>query len=280
MIKHFKSFSIAIILFFFFISSSALTESNQQYRFFHYFVEEASIVPIQWWEGQFRFISDGQYRSVNIPDSDTLVLSPIIAISPWNDVEIGIILSIEDIDYDRAHWRDVGGSGLSDTDIYGKFRIKKEPFELTLGALATIPTGDEDEGRGTGKVNVEFFGSGKKEIENVILTGIFGLRFNRDAEILSKGNIRGVKLDAKTSVLLGGGILYPFSDNLAFSGELVVESERYEADRYINIDSDIRVIPGIQFKTFKNSLFRAGLGIGLSDGAPDFEFIFSYAYTF
>ncbi len=280
MIKHFKSVSIAIILFFIFSSFSLVAAgSNQQYRFFQFFVEEASIVPTQWWEGQFRFISDGQYRSINIPDSDTLAFSPIIAIAPWDNIEIGIIFSIEDIDYDIAPWRDIGGSGLSDTDIYGKYKLKTEPFEFTLGALATLPSGDEDEGRGTGKVNVELFGSSKKDYGDFIITGIFGLRLNRDAEILARdilpGLRMGVRLDAKTSVLLGGGIIFPFSDNLAFSGELSVESERYD-----QIDSDIRLTPGIQFKTFENSLLRAGLGIGLSDGAPDFEVILSYVYTF
>lgn len=274
--KHLKTLSIAFILLFILtLSSLAWSQDNRQYRLFQYFPEEASIVPTQWWEAQIRFISDGQYRSVNIPDSDTLVLSPIIAIAPWNDVEIGVIFSVEDIDYDRVPWRDSGGSGLSDTDVYGKFRIKKEPVEFTVGVLATIPTGDEDEGRGTGEVNMELFGSAKKDFDDFMLTGIFGFRLNRDAEILGKGLVPGVRLDAKTSILLGGGILFPFTDNLAFSGELSIESERYE-----EIDSDIRITPGIHFKAFKHSLFRAGLGLGLSDGAPDFELIFSYVYTF
>ncbi len=242
----------------------------QQFRLFHFFPEEASIVPTQWWEGQIRFISEGQYRSLNIPDSNTLAISPIVAISPRDNIEMGAILSIEDIDYDAWYDSGKGGSGISDTDIYAKYRMRKVPFELTLGALVTLPTGDEDEGRGTGKMNVELFGSAKKEVESVIVTGIFGFRLNRDATVLDR-----VDLDAKTSVILGGGLIYPLSDAIALSGEISVESERYK-----NADSDIRVTPGIQFKAFKNSLFRVGLGIGLSDGAPDFDAILSYAYTF
>ncbi len=274
--KYLKIAPLAIIFFFILtFSSLIMAQSTEQYRFFHFFPEDASIVPTQWWEAQVRYISDGQYRSVNVPDSDTLAFSPIIAIAPWNNVEIGVILSVEDIDYDRAPWRDVGGSGLSDTDIYGKYRIKKDPFEFTLGALVTVPTGDEDEGRGTGEMNIELFGSSKRDFDDFIITGIFGFRLNHDAEILGKGLAPGVKLDGKTSIILGGGIVLPFSQNLFFSGELSVESERYD-----EIDADIRVIPGIQYKAFEHSLFRAGLGVGLSDGAPDFELILSYVYTF
>lgn len=263
----------AFILFFIIIASASAfaAEGQQQYRFFQFFVEDAAIVPTQWWEGQLRFISDGQYRSFNVPDSDTLAISPIVAFSPRDDFEIGAILSVEDIDYDSPLLNEKSGSGLSDTDIYGKYRIKKEPFELTFGVLATLPTGDEDEGRGTGKLNVELFGAARKSIEHgMIINGVFGFRLNRDATLLGVAD-----LDAKTSIILGGGFIYPMTQTLALSGEISIESERYE-----NADTDIRVTPGLQFKAFKNSLMRVGLGVGLTDGAPDFEAIASYVYTF
>ena len=270
--KRFMTRSLfAFILSLIFLSSSfSLAEETAQYRFLQFFVEDAAIVPTQWWEGQIRYVNNGQYRSVNIPDSSTLAISPIVAISPRENFEIGAILSIEDIDYDKWFYRDNGGSGLSDTDIYAKYRFKKAPFELTAGVLATLPTGNEDEGRGTGKVNVELFAVARKEFKEFTMTGVFGFRLNRDTTILD-----AVPLDAKTSVILGGGIIYPLSQTMALSGEVSVESERYK-----NTDSDIRVTPGIQFKAFKNSLLRVGCGIGLSDGAPGFEAIFSYAYTF
>lgn len=267
--KYVKSFFLTLILSFIFLTSSfSLAEENQQYRFFQLFVEDAAIVPTQWWEAQVRYVSSGEYRSVNITDSDTLAFSPIVAFALRDALEVGAILSVEDIDYG---FNQKSSSGLSDTDIYAKYRIKKEPIDLTFGALATLPTGDEDEGRGTGKLNLEIFGSARKALEKgTVITGILGFRFNRDATLLER-----VDLNAKTSVLLGGGLIYPLTKSLAFSGEITIESERYEG-----VDSDIRVTPGLQFKAFKNSLLRVGAGVGLSDGAPDFEAIFSYAYTF
>ncbi|MEW5806845.1 MAG: transporter [Acidobacteriota bacterium] len=268
--SHLKGCFLGFILIAAFLFSAfSLAEEKTRYRLIQLFPEDAAIVPTQWWEAQIRFISDGQYRSANIPDSDTFVLSPIVAFSLKDDLEVGAILSIENIDYDWKFKGDDSSSGIADTDIYVKYRIVKDPADFTLGAVATLPTGDEDEGRGAGKFNVELFGSGRKSMKDFTIAGVFGFRLNRDATILE------IDLDAKTSFILGGGIIYPFSDTLAFTGELNIETERYD-----DMDADIRVTPGIQFNAFKNTVIRGGIGLGLADGAPDFEIIASYVYTF
>jgi hypothetical protein len=44
--------------------------------------------------------------------------------------------------------------------------------------------------------------------------------------------------------------------------------------------SDFRLTGGIQFLGLAHQFLRGGLAVGLSDGAPDFELIFGYAYHF
>ena len=118
------------------------------------------------------------------------------------------------------------------------------------------------------------FGSVRKDLKDVTLTGMLGFRFNNDSTVGADLGT-AVRLDGKTSTFLGGGALFPVADKFALSGELKVETERYEQS-----DAIIEVTAGGYWYATPGVTVRGGLGIGLDDGAPDWELIGAVAWHF
>jgi len=68
---------------------------------------------------------------------------------------------------------------------------------------------------------------------------------------------------------LGAGIIYPTSKNLAIVGEWVLKTEM-----------DFMMLSGGVDYNMGNVRYRGALGLGLDDGAPDFQILASYLLQF
>ncbi|MCZ6777579.1 MAG: transporter [Acidobacteria bacterium] len=241
--------------------SSTGNRPDDSIRLFQRFIQDGAITPHVWLEGQARFQSNSPI--FNGDEAERRLLGTILALGLTEDLEIGLTLGVVSLDPDN------GGSesGLSDMQIYAKYRINELPLSVTLGGIVKIPTADEDEGLGTGEVDIEGFIAVRKSYGHVDLIGNGGVRFNQDPEI---GDI-----DGRTSILLGGGVIIAMTQTVFNTWELNFESKRYE-----RTDSSTTLTPGLMWRVGDRGLIRAGIGIGLTDGAPDFEAIGGFVLSY
>jgi len=229
-------------------------------RLFQAFVEDAAIVPTQWWEGQIVFF-DG-------PDPlDSTVAMVVAAIQPRQGLEFGGRVGFGNTDAPASL---PDGSGATDLDLWGKWHLgSTTQSDFTVGLLLTIPTGDDTAGLGNDSFGAAIFGALRHGLNNAIFTAHAGLRFNEDGMIL------GIPLDGTTSGIVGVGIIVPLADRLSVVGEANVESERFE-----QLDSDFRLVGGVNWRTSNRGTLRGALTLGITDGAPDAQLILGYAAIF
>ena len=237
----------------------ASTRVTGEHRLFLRFVEDAAIVPSYWLEGRARLTTNETALDPNAEgagESSVLALGPIFAMNVAEDFEFGgsLFLAYRDPDDDGSD------AGLTDLDLWGKLSVVSDPVKISLGILATLPTGDEDKFLGTGETNIEFFGGIRKDFSGLTLAGSAGLRINQDPEF------EGVELEGKSSFMLGGAVLFPVGQKLVFSVEGALETERYEG-----LKNDSRLFGGFDWRFAEHFKLRGGAGGGLSDGAPGFE---------
>lgn len=242
------------------------TTSGQD-RLFLSFAEEAATVPHQWWEAQVEFV-DGD------PIDATLVRG-VVALQPIQNLEVGGRVGFGST---SAPGNLPDGSGATDLDLWAKWHLGavNAQTEFALGALATVPTGDDSAGLGNDSFDIQGFGSVRFRTDQLILSGTAGVRANGDGQRFG-GNAApfGFETDGKTSVLLAAGGLYPISDQLTVTGEVRLESERVD-----NADSDVRLSVGANWRPFNRGMLRGAVVVGVSDGAPDAQALVGYAYTF
>lgn len=229
---------------------------DDTYRLFQRFVEDGAITPHVWLEGQARLQTNARLLGTGV-EGDRLSAEAILGLNLSEDLEVGLRLGLADLDPDPGD----SESGLTDIEVHGKFRLDELPLDIVVGGLVKLPTADEEDGLGTGKVDFEGFAAVRKDLGHVSFVGNGGLRFNRDPDL--PGDIEG-----KTSVLLGGGMIIGLTSNLHNVWEITYESKRFEGG-----DSDVRLTPGLGWRLGNRGMIRAAVGIGLSDGAPDFEAI-------
>ncbi|MFQ5718744.1 MAG: hypothetical protein ACE5IK_04265 [Acidobacteriota bacterium] len=236
---------------------SAQDLAGDEHRFIQIFIEDAAIVENGWVEGQFRWQDLDQFDS-------RISFGPVVAFSPVDRLEVGGRFDFVNLDFGRD-----SESGISDTTVYGKWQIFRNPIEFTIGGELSLPTGDEDDRLGTGEVDAAIFGAVRKNFDEAYVTGHFGFRANQDADVGSNlGPGLAVNLDGKASVFLGAAVMIPRGDRWAVSGELTVETERYE-----QTDSAIEFTVGGYWFAGNNLTFRAGVGLGLADASPDLEVV-------
>ncbi len=230
-------------------------------RLFLSFAEEASIAERQWWEGQFEF-SDGDVIEA------TLVRG-IVAIQPWTNVELGGRVGFGDTETAGGL---PDGSGGTDFDLWGKYRLSRDQkgADFAVGGMVTVPTGDDTAGLGFDSFGVSVFGSANYPLDKVALGGHIGIRFNEDGQFLGLAQI-----DGQTSAMIGGSAVTPIAKGLNLVGEFDYESERFDG-----ADDDLRLLGGVNWSVFRRGLVRAAVAVGLTDGAPDSQFIVGYAAQF
>ncbi len=219
-------------------------------RLFQRFIEDAAVVPGGWIEGQLDF--------QNLPDdSDRLFIGPLIAFKISDEIEAGLRFGFLRVDDDSGP----EGSGLSDIDLYAKYRFPAWRGQAAIGALLKLASGDEEDGLGTGEKDLEIFTAWRADLEAVTLTANVGVRLN--------GSPDPPVPRTEDSLLLGGALILPASSGLSF----VIEAT-YESERFKHADPDARLTLGFQsLRGDPGGGFRAALAIPLSDGAPDYELI-------
>ena len=217
---------------------------------------------------------DGQFRYQKWDNAKGWLFGPTIAmtIPDLPQLELGSRAFLVSMDPD-------GGSsetGIGDIDIWGKYQFIDDPVLLAAGMLFTLPTGDEDvmHYNATGEFNVEFFGALRYYIQDsVALIGDIGLRMNADADIKTAGG--KVEADGETQFMLGAGVIFEATPELDILGEIDFATEAYK-----DFDSQIELTGGVEYAFTEAFAGRGGIGIGLDDGAPDFELILAASFIF
>lgn len=229
-------------------------------RFFLGFAEEAAIADSQWWEGDFQYTDDNPF--------DTSELRLVAAFQPVKHLEVGGRVGFGNTDGSGGF---EGGTGATDLDAWGKYHFGgvEADTDFAAGGLVTVPTGDDTAGLGKNAFDFEAFGSIRHRSKNWIFAAQTGLRLNGDIKI------GGQSFSSKNSWFLGGGAIYPASDRWSFLGEVRLETERIEGG-----DSDVRVLVGVDWHLSARTMLRGAADVGLTDGAPNGQFIFGYAATF
>lgn len=235
------------------LAQQAQTAVDDTLRLFQRFVEDGAITPHVWLEGQGRFQTNS--TTFGGGEADRWSAEAILGLGLTEDLEVGLRMGLVQLDPDSGD----SENGLADIEVHGKYRIDELPLSITVGGLVKLPIADEEDGIGTGKVDFEGFVAVRKDLGHVSAVGNAGVRFNQDPDL--PGGI-----DGKTSFLLGGGVIIGLTSRIHNSWELTYESKRFETT-----ESDVRLTPALGWRFGTRGLFRAGIGIGLSDGAPDFE---------
>lgn len=230
-------------------------------RLFASFIEDATIVDNQWWEGRLSYEDFDSFK--------VTTLRGYAAFQPWRDWEVGATVGFGDTDVSGSGSLD--GNGATDLEAWGKYYlgIVGDNAEFVVGGKATVPTGDDSVGLGYDAFALAGFGSMRYRLRNLVITADAGLQFNDD------GRIFGVDLDGKTSPFVGGGVIVPLSDEVTFVGEL-----RYAGKRFNGMDSEGTLLGGVNLRVFNRGMLRGAVGVGVSDGSPDLLVTAGYAANF
>lgn len=225
-------------------------------RLLQRFVEDAAVSTGGW--------AELQYRYTNFSNGSEHFLGPLVAFKIVNNVEGGLRFGFRDVNPDPG----AGESGLSDIDLFAKYRFPGGKGRTALGILAKVPTADEEEGLGTGKSDFEVFGAWRADLEAVSIVANAGVRFNGepDPPVPPTDN----------SVFVGGALILPASATLSLILETTYETERFEGASY-----DARLWVGVQSRSRQGRTgIRGGVAIPLSDGAPDYEILLGAFLTY
>ena len=231
------------------------------------FVKDGEVVAHGWLEGRIDF--------QGWEAGDRAAMGGLLAFTFASDFEVGVSFA--------GMWVDPDGSGseqgFSDTQVFGKVRLIEKPVVLSVGTVISLPTGDEEDGTGTGEMELEFFGAIRKVYRPMTLVANAGFRVNQDADVqLSPGGFPrggpGGETEGKVSARLGAGLIFLHGERWSSQVEISFETKRYEGH-----DSDVRFTPGVSFRG-ERAILRGGLSLGLTDGAPDYALLGSAVWRF
>lgn len=232
------------------------TGDRNERRLFQRFVEDAAVSTGGW--------AELQYRYTNFSNGSEHFLGPLVAFKIVSDVEGGLRFGFRDVNPDPG----AGESGMSDIDLFAKYRFPGGKGRAALGILVKVPTADEEEGLGTGKSDFELFGAWRADLEAVSIVANAGVRWNGepDPPVPPTDN----------SIFVGGALIMPASASLSLILETTYETERFEGASY-----DARLWLGVQSRSRQGrGGIRGGVGIPLSDGAPDYEILLGAFLTY
>ena len=170
------------------------------------------------------------------------------------NLEMGADLNFLSLDADNVD----GQSGISDLGLYGRYIAYDQELRLAFGASLDLPIGSQDVGQET--FDFELFGAGRYTLQNDMV-----LFANLGIESLELPDFPGAD-DRENGIMLGTGMLYPAQPDLAIIAELSIRPEQFAL-----------LGGGVDFTLQGGSHVRAGLGLGLDDGAPDFQFTIAFA---
>jgi outer membrane protein OmpA-like peptidoglycan-associated protein len=176
-----------------------------------------------------------------------------------------------------------GWSGNQFGDIYLGAKVnllsehRQEPVAFGIRGMLKLPTGDENDGVGTGKMDVLFDAIMSKELnERVELSGFGGFisRSNPDSWDLTNGLRWGVgagfptrKSLRFTAELHGERYL---NDTITYSGTPIVAADGSILPSVSNLSSPVHAALGLTWQSARGAFVGAGLGWNLNvDGRTD-----------
>ncbi|HEX9640267.1 MAG TPA: hypothetical protein VGB13_03025 [Candidatus Krumholzibacteria bacterium] len=152
---------------------------------------------------------------------------------------------------------DDGGDGLSDLLLYGRYQLdlgEDRPM-FAIGGSVDLPTGEATLGQNT--VDVRLFGALRYDV-------------NEDLQVFGNLGFESLELpfvdDRENGLVLGGGAFLPLAESLVAIGEFNIGNNDYAA---ATAALDYELPPG--------GHLRAGVTIGLDDGAPDLLARFAFS---
>jgi len=238
------------------------------HRLLERFIEDGAIVPRGWIELKAAY---ADYRH----GGRDLIAGPIMAFRFGRDVEAGFIAGALDRCrtpgtplYGVSLPDGIDGAGLADLVLYGKYRALRGPLDLAIGGTLTVPSGNEQAGRGTGVFQYEVFTGMRKSWPRATLIASAGVAAREDSK--APGEAEG-----RTSLKLGMGTLIPLSLLWTMIAEVDYESGRFEGE-----GSDAKALVGFDWRPTKFLAARFGGGAGLTDGAADLNAVLSVVMLF
>jgi hypothetical protein len=232
-------------------------------RLFLAFVQDAAIVPSQWWEGQLEYLNG----SSDVP-FDALIFRGVVAFQPIRNFEFGGSFGLGNTDAD-GNLND--GTGATDLNVFGKYLFGEagQGLDFTAGLLATVPTGDDNVGLGFNAFSAQAFGAMRYDADGVVVGANVGVRFNGDGDFFE------VPIDGDASFQLGVSVLFPMANQVTLTGEAQVETGRFDG-----FDSTANLAGGVNWQAFQRGLLRAAVIAGLTDATPNFQVLVGYAFAF
>lgn len=229
---------------------------------FQTFFKDATITKVPYGEGGLKIASYDNLSTVSLGVQGGYAINP--------KLEVGARLQFE-------NWNPEGAdsqSGISDILVSGRYLVVepgKSKVVATAGGYITLPVGSDK--IGGGKFNLGAFGAGRLPLENgIVITGCFGfdlLETETTEFNVSKGKIEK-KTEHEFSILIGAGGIYQLNEQLHLIGELNIQTEA----EYIMLSG------GADYKLDMGGRVRGALGLGLDDGAPDFQLMGGFFYSF
>lgn len=233
-------------------------------RLYLAFAEDTTVVGGQRWEGRLDY-ADFDSAEVTLGRAIAVVSFPDLS-----DMEFGASFAIGGVDFAGAI-PDQGGA--TDLDLWAKLRL--DPYfesgrtEWAVGAVITLPTGDEDAGLGFDALRSKWFGAFRIPFARFSVAGHAALRVNED------GTVAGSPVSGEVAPAAGLALTVPVSERLVVVGEVGYEGERFEGG-----EADGRGLLGVNWRPFEHGSVRAAVGFGFDDGAPDTQLHLGYAFNF
>jgi hypothetical protein len=219
------------------------------------FVEDGAVVRKLWAEGGLsweRFAGGTDLR-----------FRPNVAFRYGRDVEAGLVVPVlrrtrseGDVLYGSEVDDNLSSTGLGDLVLYGKYRVLRSPFELSVGATCSLPLAHGDSGLTSGAVGGSGFAGMRKRFSALTIAGHVGFAITEEARF-------GQNAEGRLSGTAGFGVLIPLAPMWVLLTELDVAGAAFEGD-----GASSRVLLGLDWRPMSNMVFRGGIGTGLTDSAP------------
>lgn len=148
-------------------------------------------------------------------------------------------------------------AGVTDLEMWGKFQLYPESSprtEFAIGAIATLPVGDADEGLGRDALQAKLFAGVTYAWRKMLLLAHAGMATSEDGEAF------GFALDGQVAPAIGAGLLIP----LAPSASAVFEAN-YEGERFDGTRADANLLAGANWRIKGHGTVRLAATAGLGE---------------
>ncbi len=249
------------------VGAAGATEITGDHRLIRSFIEDGAIVQIGWLELAASYTRQDEGRD--------LLTEAIASFRIGEEFEAGFTLGFLDRQRDAGDTlfgvpipTAIDGAGLADPRVFGKYRLLRSPVEMSVGAIATLPLGDEERGRGAGSLRYEACLGLRTRLTRVTLIGSAALKRHDDSE--GPGAAEG-----NTTARIGIGAIVPLTRIWVLIAEATHEGAPYGDE-----DDPAVLLLGLDWRPTENLAIRGAVAAGLTDPAPDLHALLSAAFNF